>query len=85
MSIAEIIVFVSSLIIGWELGKKAMNDEAISIVDRFRTLRELCRREYGDEFITKYDMLNRGEPIGDIEETMAFIERVEAVKSKYGK
>lgn len=57
----------------------------MSVFDRFRTLRELCRREYGDEFIEKYDMLNRGEPIGDVEETIAFIEQVEAVKSKYGK
>ena len=57
----------------------------MSVFDRFRTLRELCRREYGDEFVEKYDMLNRGIPIGGIEETMAFVEQVEAVKSKYGK
>ena len=57
----------------------------MSFFDRFRTLRELCRREYGDEFAEKYDMLNRGEPIGGIEETIAFIEQVEAVKEKYGK
>ena len=57
----------------------------MSFFDRFRTLRELCRREYGDEFMEKYDMLNRGEPIGGIAETTAFVEQVEAVKSKYGK
>lgn len=57
----------------------------MSFFDRFRTLRELCRREYGDEFAEKYDSLNHGVPIGDIEETMAFIERVEVVKAKYGK
>ena len=57
----------------------------MSFFDRFRTLRELCRREYGDEFAEKYDMLNRGIPIGGIEETIAFIEQVEAVKAKYGK
>lgn len=57
----------------------------MSIFDRFRTLRELCRREYGDEFVEKYDSLNRGIPIGGIEETMAFVEQVEAVKAKYGK
>lgn len=59
--------------------------EAMSFFDRFRTLRELCRREYGDEFVEKYDMLNRGEPIGGVAETTAFIEQVEAVKAKYGK
>lgn len=57
----------------------------MSILDRFRTLRELCRREYGDEFAEKYDSLNRGIPIGGIDETMTFVERVEAVKVKYGK
>lgn len=57
----------------------------MSILDRFRPLRELCRREYGDEFAEKYDSLNRGIPIGGIDETMAFIEQVEAVKVKYGK
>lgn len=57
----------------------------MSFFDRFRTLRELCRREYGDEFAEKYDDLNRGIPIGGIEETAAFIEKVEAAKSKYGK
>lgn len=57
----------------------------MSFFDRFRTLRELCRREYGDEFAEKYDMLGRGIPIGGLAETMAFIEQVEAVKAKYGK
>lgn len=33
----------------------------------------------------KYDNLNRGIPIGNIEETMALIEQVEAVKIKYDK
>ncbi len=55
----------------------------MNILDRFRTLRELCRREYGDEFVDKYDNLNKGIPIGSIEETIKFIEEVEAVKKKY--
>ena len=54
----------------------------VSFFDRFRTLRELCRHEYGDEFAEKYDSLNRGIPIGGIEETMAFVEKVEAVRTK---
>jgi len=57
----------------------------MSIFDRFRTLRELCKREYGDEFVEKYDSLNRGIPIGGIEETIMFIEQVESIKTKYGK
>ena len=57
----------------------------MSFFNRFHTLRELCRREYGDEFVEKYDSLNRGVPIGGIEETMAFVKQVEAVKAKYGK
>lgn len=57
----------------------------MSFFDRFRTLRELCRREYGDEFVEKYDMLNSCEPIGGLVETMAFIEQVETAKAKYGK
>lgn len=57
--------------------------EAMSFLDRFRPLRELCRREYGDEFAEKYDDLNRGIPIGGIGETIAFLEKVEAVKTKY--
>jgi hypothetical protein len=55
----------------------------MSIFDKFRPLRELCRREYGDEFVEKYDSLNRGIPIGGIEETIMFVEKVEAVKAKY--
>lgn len=53
----------------------------MSFFDRFRSLRELCRREYGDEFAEKYDSLNSGIPIGGIEETVAFLEKVEAVKT----
>ena len=53
--------------------------------DRFRSLRELCRREYGDEFAEKYDNLNRGIPIGGMEETIVFLEKLDAVREKYGK
>ena len=40
----------------------------MSILDRLRkpTLRELCRREYGEHFVVLYDQLARGIPIGGI-------------------
>ena len=47
------------------------------------TLRELCRREYGDEFAEGYDMLCGGCVIGGFAETIALIDMVEAVKEKY--
>ena len=58
----------------------------MSILDVFRrkpTLRELCRREYGDEFARDYDTLSAGGVIGGYAETIAFINMVEAVKAKY--
>ena len=47
------------------------------------TLRELCRREYGDEFAEDYDTLCDGGVIGGLAETIAFIEMVEKVKSEH--
>lgn len=47
------------------------------------TLRELCRREYGDWFAEGYDALCDGNVIGGLAETIAFVEMVEAVKEKY--
>ena len=47
------------------------------------TLRELCRREYGDEFTEGYDMLCGGCVIGGFAETIALIDMVEKVKSEH--
>lgn len=47
------------------------------------TLRELCRREYGDEFAEDYDTLCDGGVIGGFAETITFINMVEDVKEKY--
>lgn len=57
----------------------------MSILDRLRkpTLRELCRREYGEHFVVLYDQLARGIPIGGIAETVTFLEMVEAVKEQH--
>lgn len=43
-------------------------------------LREQCRAAYGDDFVVMYDMVNRGEPIGNLAETKVFLAMVEAVK-----
>jgi len=57
----------------------------VGIFDRFRkpTLRELCRREYGDEFAKDYDTLCDGCAIGGFVETVIFLRMLEAVKEKY--
>lgn len=57
----------------------------MGIFDRFRkpTLRELCRREYGDEFVRDYDTLCEGGAIGGFVETVTFLRMLEAVKEKY--
>lgn len=50
---------------------------------RKRKLRDLCKAEYGEDFVQKYDILASGGVIGGLGTTIAFIEQVEAVKSKY--
>lgn len=62
-------------------------EELKEIIKRFRKknekdLREVCRKKYGDDFVKMYDMVNRGIPIGDIEETIIFINMVEAAKKE---
>ena len=47
-----------------------------------KDLREVCRKKYGDDFVKMYDMVNRGIPIGNIEETIVFINMVEAAKKE---
>ena len=62
-----------------------VTDTLRKLFGRFRkpTLRELCRQEYGDEFVEMYDALSDGEPIGGIVETIVFIEMVENVKYEH--
>lgn len=47
------------------------------------TVRELCIREYGEEFGSVYDDLNNGVPIGGFAETIIAISMIEEVQSKY--
>lgn len=44
-------------------------------------LRAACVDEFGEEFGEKYDRLNRGQPIGDIIETINFLNAVEKVRN----
>ncbi len=50
------------------------------IKNLFKSLRQKCVDAYGEEFGVMYDMVNRGEPIGDMTETIVFLEMLEAVK-----
>ena len=45
-------------------------------------LREVCRKKYGDDFVVMYDMVNHGEPIGNLEETKIFLAMVETAREK---
>lgn len=47
---------------------------------RKRNLREVCREKYGDDFVKMYDMINRGIPIGNLEETQIFLAMVKAAQ-----
>ena len=47
---------------------------------RKKDMREICREKYGDDFVTMYDMLNNGIPIGNLVETQIFLAMVEAAK-----
>lgn len=54
------------------------------IIGKVVPLRELCRREYDDEFVKLYDLIGQGIPIGGLYETIIFLEMIEEVKIKYG-
>ena len=47
-----------------------------------KDLREICREKYGEDFVVMYDMVNRGMPIGNLEETKIFLAMVEAAKNE---
>lgn len=40
--------------------------------------------EWVDEFLEKYDNLNRGIPIGGFVETIAFLDMIERIKNDFG-
>ena len=45
-----------------------------------KDLREICRDKYGNDFVRMYDMLNKGIPIGGLEETRIFLAMVKAAE-----
>ena len=45
-----------------------------------RSLLELCRERYGDDFVKLYDTLRDGIPIGNLLETITFLTMLEEVK-----
>lgn len=45
-----------------------------------RSLRELCRERYGDNFVKLYDTLSDGIPIGNLSETITFLNMLKEVK-----
>lgn len=38
--------------------------------------------DYVEEFLAKYDDINRGIPIGGVEETMVFLDMIEQIKEE---
>lgn len=41
-----------------------------------KDLRDVIREKYGEAFAHKYDLVNLGMPIGNVEETMEFLIKV---------
>ena len=41
-----------------------------------KDLREVIREKYGEAFAHKYDLVNLGIPIGDVNETIEFLTKV---------
>jgi len=45
-------------------------------------LREECGKHYGEDFLVLYDTINSGGTIGNFQETITFLNMVEAVKKE---
>lgn len=41
-----------------------------------KDLRDVIRERYGEAFAHKYDLVNLGIPIGDVNETMEFLTKI---------
>lgn len=52
----------------------------MKLFKRKKDLRKECINRYGEEFGRKYDKLNSGVPMGNLAETIAFLDMVDAVK-----
>lgn len=49
------------------------------------SLRDYCLNKYGEEFIEKYDAINGGIPIGNLYETISFLNDVSIAKKEWQK
>jgi len=47
-----------------------------------RTLRDVCLEKYGTEYVRKMDVLCFGEPIGNFQETVEFIDMLNEAKKE---
>lgn len=45
-----------------------------------KDLRDVIREKYGEAFAHKYDLVNLGIPIGNVDETMEFLAKVNEAK-----
>lgn len=45
-----------------------------------KDLRDVIREKYGEAFAHKYDLVNLGMPIGNVDETMDFLAKVNEAK-----
>lgn len=45
-----------------------------------KDLRQTCLEMYGEDFVRKYDTVNMGIPVGNLEETKEFLAKFEAAK-----
>ena len=45
-------------------------------------LREACRIAYGDDFVRQYDDMRHGMPIGNMVDTIDFIDKLETVRKR---
>lgn len=53
------------------------------IIGKLYSLREMCRAAYGDEFVENvYDKMNMGVPVGDLRQTVAYLDMIERVREK---
>lgn len=58
----------------------------MSLFKKKPTLRDKCLEMYGEEFVKKYDLLTSGQSIGNYEETIEFLHKVDkADKALRGK
>lgn len=64
----------------WHLKRMGYNE---AYMEDYNDLKLACIKEHGWEFGEKYDKVNQGVPIGNLEQTAEFLDKVEQVKKLY--